>query len=110
MSLMLQPALAGPDYACANHGRESQPSADIHRSSEHAMGRSGTHHDSPRVPCKTSGSVRCCEAVASCAVTLAVTTPDRAPVVADAASGVPVTADGTLLARAVGPEPPPPKS
>ena len=101
--------LVGPDNVCATHGRSSDAAAMPGMPMERGSPDADMHHGESRVPCDTPSSAHCCDAFASCAITVALDAPEQLVSDASLALTVPASADDPLLSRALGPEPPPPK-
>ncbi len=102
--------MVGPDNVCAKHVHSSHGSvATADMTMEHGSPDAGMPHGESRVPCDTPSSAHCCDAFASCTVTVALDARDSTIAVPMLASIVPASTDAALLSRALAPEPPPPK-
>jgi hypothetical protein len=110
MFVMFHLTLVGPDDVCAEHGRgaHSAQMPGHHAAGDAAIDRM-SHGESDR-SCQTPSSAHCCEAVTSCAVTLAVAERAIAPATPAGRGGVPAAVTSALLSRSLAPEPPPPKA
>jgi hypothetical protein len=104
--------LVGADAVCAEHGT---PDGMSHHSASGTNASGGgmmvpapEHGDSHR-PCETTGSSHCCDAVTSCALTLALTAQGELSLASALGSISIAGGDTILLSRSLGPEPPPPK-
>ena len=100
-------AVVGSDLVCAKHSVTQVAQADVAMPGmDH--GQTGHHGDQP--PCKTPARADCCQAVASCAVSVAIAS---VVAVADAppmSSAVLASIDNVPLSRVAAPDPPPPKA
>lgn len=109
MLVMFHLTLVGPDNACA--GGHPAPAGHMQGHQVHQHGASDVmSHGGSHQPCETPSSSHCCEAVTSCAVTLAVAERGAVPMLAIGRAAIhspPLTA---LLSRSLAPEPPPPKA
>ena len=101
-------ALVGSDLVCAKHSvAQGSQSSDAMPGMDHGPGQ-----QSPvgKLPCKIPARADCCQAVASCAPSVAVAS---VVAIADAlilSSTVPSSIDDVPLSRIAAPEPPPPKA
>ena len=109
MFVMFHLTLVGPDGVCVEHGHDANAIA-MQGHSAHQVPHGTSHGASTDHPCETPGSAHCCDAVNSCAVTLAVAERATAPFVAMECDGPPSVAVRQPLSRSVAPEPPPPKA
>jgi hypothetical protein len=110
--VMFHLTLVGPDDVCAEHGQGAKESR-THGQDGHQMAMAGVEQAASNVShntCETPRSPHCCEAVTSCAVSLAVVERSAAPAISIGRDGIPATPVGALLSRSLAPEPPPPKA
>lgn len=102
--------LVGADDVCAKHVHPSLESVApklmtmVHGSTDTDM-----EHGTSNAPCDTPASAHCCDAFASCTVTVALEANEHATAGPTVTPGVPASIDEPLVSRALGPEPPPPK-
>ena len=109
MLLMSHLMLVGPASTCAEHDTAGQ-SAAVATPGHSGMSDHGMGGGESKIPCETPSSAHCCDAVTSCTVAAAIDAPARSLPELTIAQAVPVSAPGQLLARAVAPEPPPPRA
>jgi hypothetical protein len=109
MFVMFHLTLVGPDNACADGNGATTGSMRGHQAHHH--GASGVlPHSGSHQPCETPNSSHCCEAVTSCAVTLAVVERGGSPTFALSNAAVHSPPLSVPLSRSLAPEPPPPKA
>lgn len=102
--------MVGPGDVCATHAHGSSESVlPTQMAMAHGSADAAVHHGESDMPCDTPNAAHCCDAFASCTVTVALGGNDPMPIAPTVALTVPASIDDPLVSRALGPEPPPPK-
>jgi hypothetical protein len=112
--LMFHLTLVGSDVVCAEHGTAGAHQAAAHGGDhEHeamTAASANTNDVADHKPCEVPTRPQCCEAFASCSVSLVATATPQRIVTGDFARGILAAAAHRLASQAVAPEPPPPRA
>ncbi len=111
--LLLHLTLVGADLTCATHGVHGRPDVSQSDASRHAGHHAPPRSDAPNhddASCQVPTIPACCQALASCGVSIV---EDRSAESGDLSylvAGVRVDADDTPASWTLEPDPPPPKA
>ena len=111
---LLHLTLVGPDLTCGQHGapggtHASTPDVSAHAEHHHAsLPADAVAHD--ETACKVPSLPACCQALASCALSIAESGPAESHDLSNLTAGVLSGADGTPTSWTVELDPPPPKA
>ena len=104
--------LVGPDVTCAQHGEtgahETAPNVSAHVEHGAPLPTDAAGHD--ETDCEVPSLPACCQALASCGVSIAEAGPAQSRDLSHLAAGVLSGVEGTPASWTVEPDPPPPKA
>ena len=111
--LLLHLTLVGADLTCARHGVHGSAHASQADASSHADHHAPARPDAPGhddATCEVPTLPACCEALASCSVSIAEERSAESGDLSHLGAGVLAAADDTPTSWTLEPDPPPPKA
>ncbi len=103
-------ALVGQGNVCAEHEAAAAGTQAMAMPDHDAAMDRGIDHGDAHVPCGTTSTSRCCDAVMSCSVAATISSREHYPASAALAAATPTSTTTHLVSRARSPEPPPPRA
>jgi hypothetical protein len=111
--LLFHLTLVGADLTCAKHGVQGAAHVSQADVSPHADHHAPPRHDAPShddTSCQVPTLPACCQALASCGVSIAVERSTESGELSHLLAGVLAAADDTPTSWTLEPDPPPPKA